>query len=149
MQLNIKTKFDIGQTVYFVAQSTSYEDIPCTHCKGNYREIVNGIEYTCPHCTGGRERNRVDDYEVKSGVVTNIKVSVRGIRKIKDRITGENIETNFKYCVTANNTELSFCDADDSSTSKYEGELYETTGAATETVKNAEVKTNTKGRAGL
>lgn len=50
MDINIKTKFSIGDTVYFVKESTSYYEIPCTHCGGNYREIVNNIEYKCGHC---------------------------------------------------------------------------------------------------
>lgn len=55
MNINQTTKYDIGQTVYFVSHYTSREEIPCTHCGGNYREIVNNIEYKCPYCNGGRE----------------------------------------------------------------------------------------------
>ncbi len=123
MNINQTTKYDIGQTVYFVKQSTSYEEIPCTHCGGNYREIVNNIEYKCPYCKGGRESRRVDHYELKSGVITNIHIAVNGIDERTDHITGDKIKTNIRYCVTENHTEGLF-DVDGSSINKYEGELY-------------------------
>lgn len=135
MNINQTTKYDIGQTVYFVSHGTSYEEIPCTHCGGNYREIVNNIEYKCPYCNGGRETRRIDHYELKSGVITNIHIAVNGIDEHTDHITGDKIATNIQYCVTENRTTGNFCDIDGSSTSKYEGELYETADAAAATIK--------------
>ena len=135
MNINQTTKYDIGQTVYFVSHGTSYEEIPCTHCGGNYREIVNNIEYKCPYCNGGREKRRIDHYELKSGVITNIHIAVNGIDERTDYITGDKIATNIQYCVTENRTTGNFCDIDGSSTSKYEGELYETADAAAATIK--------------
>lgn len=134
MQINQTTKFDIGQTVYFVTHGTSYEEIPCTHCGGNYREIVNGIEYKCPYCNGGRERRRVDSYYLRSGVITNIRIAVNGTNPETDFITGDEIETNVRYSVTENHTEGQY-DADGYSYSKYEGELYESADAAAATIK--------------
>lgn len=134
MNINQTTKYDIGQTVYFVKHSTSYEEIPCTHCGGNYREIVNNIEYKCPYCKGGRESRRVDHYELKSGVITNIHIAINGIDEYTDYITGDEIETNIRYCVTENRTE-GFFDTDGSSMSKYEGELYASAEAAAATIK--------------
>ena len=137
MDINIKTKFSIGDTVYFVKESTSYYEIPCTHCGGNYREIVNNIEYKCPYCTGGRERRRIDTYRLRSGVITNIHIAVNGVDTRTDYITGDEIETNVRYCVTENRTSgggLIF-DHDGDSLSKYEGELYESADAAAATIK--------------
>lgn len=135
MNINQTTKYDIGQTVYFVSHYTSREEIPCTHCGGNYREIVNNIEYKCPYCTGGRETRRIDHYELKSGVITNIHIAVNGIDEHTDYITGDKIATNIQYCVTENRTTGNFCDIDGSPTSKYEGELYETADVAAATIK--------------
>lgn len=135
MNINQTTKFNIGQTVYFVSHSTSYEEIPCTHCGGNYREIVNNIEYKCPYCNGGREKRRIDRYELRSGVITNIHITVNGIVERTDYITGDKIETNIRYCVTENRTTDGFMDIDGSSTNMYEGELYESAEAARATIK--------------
>lgn len=134
MNINQTTKFNIGQTVYFVSHGTSYENIPCTHCGGNYREIVNNIEYKCPYCNGGREKRRIDHYALRSGVITNIHIAVNGIEERTDYITGDEIETNIRYCVTENRTE-GFFDVDGSSTSMYEDELYESAEAARATIK--------------
>lgn len=94
MNINQTTKYDIGQTVYFVSHYTSREEIPCTHCGENYREIVNNIEYKCPYCNGGRETRRIDHYKLKSGVITNIHIAVNGIDEHTDYITGDKIATN-------------------------------------------------------
>ena len=135
MNINQTTKYDIGQTVYFVSHYTSREEIPCTHCGGNYREIVNNIEYKCPYCNGGRETRRIDHYKLKSGVITNIHIAVNGIDEHTDYITGDKIETNIRYCVTENRTTGKMYDIDGASSSMYEGELYETADAAAATIK--------------
>ena len=135
MNINQTTKYDIGQTVYFVSHYTSREEIPCTHCGGNYREIVNNIEYKCPYCNGGRETRRIDHYKLKRGVITNIHIAVNGIDEHTDYITGDKIETNIRYCVTENRTTGNMCDIDGSSSSMYEGELYESADAAAATIK--------------
>ncbi len=140
MIINQNTKYDIGQKVYFVTHTSSYEDIRCTHCKGNYREIVNNIEYTCPYCKGGRENRRIDTYEVASGIITNIRISVNGIQKLVDHITGFEIETRIKYSVTENRSEFLF-DTDGSSTNKFEGELYATEDEAKAAIKERKVIT--------
>ena len=125
MKIKIDTKFDVGEKVFYITHSTSFEEIPCEHCSGNYREIVNGIEYTCPYCKGGRERKRIDKYKVKSGIITNIRFSVNGIDEFAHDITGNKIETKIRYCVTENlirNGEL--FEIDGSSHNKFEGELF-------------------------
>lgn len=141
MKVEINTKFDIGQTVFYIKHTTSYEEIPCEHCNGNYREIVNDIEYTCPYCKGGREKKRIDKYRVKSGIITNIRIAVKGIDTITDPITKEQIETNVKYSVTENNTEL-FYESDGNSTNLYEGELYSTVEEAETVIKKVCVVTH-------
>lgn len=135
MNINQTTKFDIGQTVYYVSHYTSRMEIPCTHCGGNYREIVNNIEYRCPYCKGGRETQVIDHYDLRSGVITNIHIAVNGIVERTDRITGKKIETNIRYCVTENRTTDAFMDIDGSSTNMFEGELYESAEAAAATIK--------------
>ncbi len=132
MDINIKTKFSIGDTVYFVKESTSYYEIPCTHCGGNYREIVNNIEYKCPYCTGGREKQKIKHYEVESGIVTNIRIALYGEREVVDRITHNHIRTNVLYSVTPHNAVDDYYDTDANSISKYEGELYATRADADE-----------------
>lgn len=134
MNINLTTKFDIGQKVFYVSHTTSHLEIPCTHCHGNYREIVNDIEYTCPYCKGGREKMRIDDYEVQSGIVTNIRIAVNGIYKYEDHETGQEIFTNYKYSVTENHTEFVF-DADGSSTNRFESELFATEEEAAASIK--------------
>lgn len=143
MQINQTTKFDIGQRVFFVERTTSYEEIPCTHCGGNYREIVNNIEYTCPYCKGGRERRRIDNYRVHSGVITNIRIAVYGVDKFEDINTGKEVDTNIKYSVTKNHTEFLF-DHDGDSRNLHEGELYETEDAARAVIKQAQTITVNK-----
>lgn len=130
MLINFNTKYDIGQQVFFVEHSTSHEEIPCEHCKGNYREIVNGIEYTCPYCKGGRSRKTIDSYRVKSGIITNIRIALLGIDRMRDYDLNpeKKYDTNIKYSVTENRTETSWIssDIDGNSTSKFEFELYAT-----------------------
>lgn len=135
MNINFFTKYDIGQTVYFISHHTSLEEIPCTHCGGNYREVMNNIEYKCPYCKGGRETRRIDHYALKSGVITNIHIAVNGIDKRTDYITGDEIETNIRYCVTENRTVGNVLDIDGSSINIYEGELYATSQEAAATIK--------------
>lgn len=134
MNITINTKFDIGQKVFFIRHSASSEEIPCTHCNGNYREIVNGIEYTCPYCKGGREKRRINEYRVVSGIITNIRIAVNGNQKSIDLATGFDIATNIKYSVTENRTEYLF-DTDGSSINKFESELYLTEDEATAVIK--------------
>lgn len=130
MLINFNTKYDIGQQIFFVDRSTSHEEVPCEHCKGNYREIVNGIEYTCPYCKGGRSKRTIETYRVRSGVITNIRISLLGIDRIRnyDLNSKEKFDTNIKYSVTENYTENSYLDSDidGKSTSKFERELYAT-----------------------
>lgn len=141
MDINIKTKFSIGDTVYFVKESTSYYEIPCTHCGGNYREIVNNIEYKCPYCTGGREKQKIKHYEVESGIVTNIRIALYGEREVVDRITHNHIRTNVLYSVTPHNAVDDYYDTDANSISKYEGELYATRADADATVESVKTVT--------
>jgi hypothetical protein len=128
MLINFNTKYDIGQQVFFVERSTSHETVSCEHCNGNYREIVNGIEYTCPYCKGGRSSRTIDTYRVRSGVITNIRISLLGIDKMRsyDLNSKDKFDTNIKYSVTENRTENSFSDIDGNSTSKFERELFAT-----------------------
>ena len=128
MLINLNTKYDIGQQIFFVSHSTSHETVSCEHCNGNYREIVNGIEYTCPYCKGGRSSRTIDKYRVRSGIITNIRISLLGIDKIRnyDLNSNDKFDTNIRYSVTESRTEDSFSDIDGSSMSKFEGELYAT-----------------------
>ena len=128
MKITIDTKYDVGQQVFFVEHSTSHETIPCEHCNGNYREIVNGIEYTCPYCKGGRSSRTIDKYRVRSGIITNIRISLLGIDKIRDYEVNpeKKFDTNIKYTVTENRTENAFFDTDGNSMNKFEFELYAT-----------------------
>ena len=141
MDINIKTKFSIGDTVYFVKESTSYYEIPCTHCGGNYREIVNNIEYKCPYCTGGQKKQKIKHYEVESGIVTNIRIALYGEREVVDRITHNHIRTNVLYSVTPHNAVDDYYDTDANSISKYEGELYATRADADATVESVKTVT--------
>lgn len=126
MKINLTTKYDIGQQVFFVEHSTSHETVPCEHCHGNYREMVNNIEYTCPYCKGGRSSRTIDKYRTRSGIITNIRISLLGIDRRRDfeLKTDTKFDTNIKYSVTENRTESAFSDIDGSSTNKFEGELY-------------------------
>ena len=128
MKINLNTKYDIGQQVFFVDHSQSHEEIPCEHCNGNYREIVNGIEYTCPYCKGGRSKRIIDKYQVRSGIITNIRISFLGIDKMRDYNLNseEKFDTNIKYSVTENRTESGWSDIDGNSINKFEFELYAT-----------------------
>lgn len=45
MNINQTTKYDIGQTVYFVSHYTSREEIPCTHCGVNIF-VLNSTKIT-------------------------------------------------------------------------------------------------------
>ena len=128
MKINLNTKYDIGQQVFFVEHSTSHETVPCEHCNGNYREIVNGIEYTCPYCKGGRSSRTIDKYRVRSGIITNVRISLLGIdrRRDYDLNTEKEFDTNIKYSVTENRAESYFSDIDGSSMNKFEFELYAT-----------------------
>lgn len=128
MEIKLNIKYDIGQQVFFVDRSTSHETVSCEHCNGNYREIVNGIEYTCPYCKGGRSSKTIEKYRVRSGIVTNIRISLLGIDRMRnyDLNYKDKFDTNIKYSVTENRTENSFSDIDGSSTNKFEGELYGT-----------------------
>lgn len=128
MEIKLNTKYSIGQQVFFVDHSTSHETVPCEHCKGNYREIVNGIEYTCPYCKGGRSSRTIDSYRVRSGIITNIRISLLGIDKQRDYDINpeKKYDTNIKYSVTENRTENCFSDIDGSSINKFEFQLYAT-----------------------
>ena len=128
MEIRLNTKYDIGQQVFFISRSTSHEEIPCEHCNGNYREIVNGIEYTCPYCKGGRSKRTIEKYRVRSGIITNIRISFLGIDKMKnyDLNSEDKFDTNIKYSVTEHRTESDWSDIDGSSVNKFEGELYST-----------------------
>lgn len=145
MKLTIDTKYDIGQQVFFVESSTSHETIPCEHCSGNYREMVNGIEYTCPYCKGGRSSKTIQKFRVRSGIITNIRISLLGIDRLRDydADSEEKFDTNIKYCVTENRTESAFSDVDGSSVSKFEGQLYPTEEAARAAIKQEKIVTYT------
>lgn len=143
MQINLNTKYDIGQQVFFVEHSTSHETVSCERCNGQYREIVNGIEYTCPYCKGGRSSKTIDKYRVRSGIITNIRLSLLGIDKLRDYDLNpeKQYDTKIKYSVTENRTENAFSDIDGSSASKFEFELY-----ATEKDAEAAIKVSKKVR---
>lgn len=108
---------------------------------GNYREIVNNIEYKCPYCTGGREKQKIKHYEVESGIVTNIRIALYGEREVVDRITHNHIRTNVLYSVTPHNAVDDYYDTDANSISKYEGELYATRADADATVESVKTVT--------
>ena len=125
MKIDINTKFDIGQKVYFLKSSSSTTVRHCSHCRGHYREIVNGVEYLCSHCKGGREEIRNTRYKIASAIVTNIRITLETEEKELTEHEGR-VDAKYSYSVTELKPENWLYSNDGNSERKYEQELYST-----------------------
>jgi len=71
--MDIKTKFDIGQTVYVVTQCSNIIRTECDICKGKGRYVINEQYSTaCPKCYGNgyveENHGKIFDIYTKSSV---------------------------------------------------------------------------------
>lgn len=79
--MKIETKFDLGQTVYFIEENTvqMLETEPCDVCNETGRVKIKGQEYMCPKC-GGRltkyKETTVND--ICQGVIEEIVIYASG-----------------------------------------------------------------------
>lgn len=79
--MKIETKFDIGQTVYFIEEKTALTPTsePCDVCNETGRVTIKNMEYMCPKC-GGRlmtfEELKVQC--VASDIIENITIAAFG-----------------------------------------------------------------------
>lgn len=124
MKVTIETKFDVGQKVFWVERTYGSTTTKCSHCNGQYREIVNGIEYLCPHCKGGMETIHENNYHLKSGIVTNIRFTFNADVDDDTYFEGK-VDSHYRYDVTEHRQSY-FSDSDGNSRTLYEGELYAT-----------------------
>lgn len=74
MQINVETKFNIGQEVYIIQKARSKE--PCAACNGEGHIIVGGNRFSCNKCFGtGRLHGKRKIYQLAGkDTITNIKV---------------------------------------------------------------------------
>lgn len=74
MQINIETKFNIGQEVYIIQKARSKE--PCAACNGEGYIIVDGNRFSCDKCFGtGRLHGKRKIYQLAGkDTITSIKV---------------------------------------------------------------------------
>lgn len=74
MQINVETKFNIGQEVYIIQKARSKE--PCVACNGEGHIIVGGNRFSCDKCFGtGRLHGKRKIYQLAGkDTITNIKV---------------------------------------------------------------------------
>lgn len=74
MQINIETKFNIGQEVYIIQKARSKE--PCAACNGEGYIIVDGNRFSCDKCFGtGRLHGKRKIYQLAGkDTITSIKI---------------------------------------------------------------------------
>lgn len=74
MQINVETKFNLGQEVYIIQKTRSKE--PCAACKGEGHIIIDGNRFSCNTCFGtGRLHRKRKIYQLAGkDIITSIKV---------------------------------------------------------------------------
>lgn len=74
MQINVETKFNIGQEVYIIQKARSKE--PCAACNGEGHIIIDGNRFSCDKCFGtGRLHGKRKIHQLAGkDIITNIKV---------------------------------------------------------------------------
>lgn len=80
--MKIETKFDFGDTIYFIGQARRQTWIPCPLCDENGEIVViNGNTRRCPDCYGRRGKTEygLHEWRISKGPVTigQIRVDVR------------------------------------------------------------------------
>lgn len=74
MQINIETKFNLGQEVYIIQKARSKE--PCVACNGKGHIIIDGNRFSCNTCFGiGRLNGKRKIYQlVGKDTIISVKV---------------------------------------------------------------------------
>ena len=74
MQINVETKFNLGQEVYIIQKARSKE--PCAACNGEGHIIIDGNRFSCNTCFGiGRLHGKRKIYQLDGkDTITSIKV---------------------------------------------------------------------------
>lgn len=77
--MKIRTKFDIGSTVYYLERR--YVEEQCATCKGKKKiNVTNGMNnwnIKCPDCNGKGKQSQVIRYVVTSGIIKEV-IAKRG-----------------------------------------------------------------------
>lgn len=74
MQINVETKFNLGQEVYIIQKARSKES--CVACNGEGHIIIDSNKFSCNTCFGtGRLHGKRKLYQLADkDIITNIKV---------------------------------------------------------------------------
>lgn len=73
--MNLKTKYNLGQEVFFVKETITSRPCPC--CAGKEKIIgADKKEYMCPECYGSGEDDGVSVFSVEKGKVVLVEASI-------------------------------------------------------------------------
>jgi len=85
----IETKYNIGETVYFLMDMNTDERAVCCECLGNgrlqvvFQEVQTNVR--CPFCEYNNSTIYLKDYFVKSCVINKIAVDIHDSQDSQDR----------------------------------------------------------------
>lgn len=71
MQINIQTKFNIGQEVYIIQKARSKE--PCAACNGEGHIIIDGNRFSYDMCRTDGKVSKIK-YETRKKVIDDVRV---------------------------------------------------------------------------
>lgn len=71
MQINIETKFNIGQEVYIIQKARSKE--PCAACNGEGHIIIDGNRFSYDTCRTDGKVSKIK-YETRKKVIDDVRV---------------------------------------------------------------------------
>lgn len=89
--MDIKTKFNIGERVFFPYSETTMEETICPACKGKKTIEIDGNKFTCASCIDGTITKFRTNF-----IVRNSKIGLINTTTNKDSIT----ETNYMLAAT-------------------------------------------------
>ena len=120
MDLNINTKFEVGQEVYYVRISNKSieQKKTCGVCLGVGTFIYNGYKCNCPKC-GGRGEIVTDKRYIQINTVDDIKWRITSIKITVDR--DKNIIVRYVISPITNNNYYGY-----SKTTAFAEELFPT-----------------------
>jgi hypothetical protein len=106
--MQIKTKYDIGQKVYFITGFYHFSSVSrrCPNCLGLYKKKINGGEWRCAKCEKGKIKSEKESLSIEidkepftvSGIVISIddKGLIKGERVIiKHKENGKTYYSHF------------------------------------------------------